>query len=249
MNDVLFSISDSGWSHHDVGLCGQRTFLRPCQGTEDPDAQGVGYPLHPTCKSAEEKVYIVDSDEFRRVELAERVAQLGHSTLHCGSAQEFHEAIGPKAAGVALLNIGPLEDGLSIHEWIIGRQLPIGVVYISHGVFLETAIHCLKIGALDILQWPVSSMTLRSSLREAIAVNRPLFCAKQGRSVASHLLALLTPSELHVANLIAKGYTINSIAQMLNRSVHTIKIHKKRISIKFNARTSASIANIVNLAS
>jgi DNA-binding CsgD family transcriptional regulator len=65
--------------------------------------------------------------------------------------------------------------------------------------------------------------------------------------VARERYARLTPREVQVARLMSTGKRNQQIAEDLGISPKTLDIHRANLMHKLEARTTASVANLVNL--
>jgi DNA-binding CsgD family transcriptional regulator len=66
-------------------------------------------------------------------------------------------------------------------------------------------------------------------------------------SAARARFARLTPREVEVAGMMAQGKPNREIAEKLGISPKTLDIHRANLTHKLEARTSAEVANLVNL--
>ncbi len=88
------------------------------------------------------------------------------------------------------------------------------------------AVAAIKAGACDCLEKPVQPDQLTALVQRLLI----------GRGVPTHYgLKVLTPTEVHVLQLILAGETSQEIAAELHRSVQTIHVHRKNILRKLHA--------------
>ncbi|MFC3173994.1 response regulator transcription factor [Novosphingobium bradum] len=234
------------WSLNNAGLCGIRTFLRPCQSPEAASLPDSGFPLHPICKPDNETVYIVDDDEAFLEEAVEAVELFGHRVRGFRSGNELREIAEDDPTGCLLLDIKlPGQDGISIHEWIVKNGFALSVIYVSGTQDVGTVAHCMKAGAVEFIQKPFGEMALRNAIHIGIAQSRKMRCWSQSTQLVRALVGTLTPTELLVAQMIAKGFPTKSIASDMDRSENTVKIHRHRIFSKLKVNSTASVANIL----
>src|SRR5947209_507925 len=66
-------------------------------------------------------------------------------------------------------------------------------------------------------------------------------------ATARERFARLTPRERQVASMMATGQPNREIAEQLGISVKTLDIHRANLVHKLHARTTADVANLVNL--
>lgn len=235
------------WSLNNVGKCGIRTFLRPCQTPDVAPQPDGGFPLHPICKAGHETVYIVDDDADFLAEAIEAVELFGHRARGFRSGDELRAIADADPTGCVLLDIKlPGQDGISIHEWIVKNGFMLSVIYISGTQDVGTVAHCMKAGAVEFIQKPFGEMTLRNAVRVGIAHARKMRCRTHSTQMVRSMVETLTPTELLVAQMIAKGFPTKSIASHMERSENTVKIHRHRIFSKLKVNSTASVANILS---
>jgi FixJ family two-component response regulator len=236
-----------GWSLAHHSACGQTAFMRPCQLTPGTDKPDLAYPLAPLCATTNEMVFAVDDDPVFRAEIVETLAYFGYPAMACASAAELQSEVSRYQSGCILLDLKlPGEDGLSIQRWLHRAGITLPVVYISATQDIGTIIHCMKSGIVDFLQKPFTEMALRRAVEEAIGLSRKRHCFQQSQHMVKRLLATLTPTELLVARMIARGYVTKQIAAEMQRSENTVKIHRQRIFQKLMINSTASVANLLH---
>ena len=226
--------------------CGQELFLRPCQGCEHVLADSSVFPLHDICKGAPEKVFIVEDDPDLLEEIAELVSFSGYEVHPCRNADELRAGIAGAQTGCVLLDIGlPGQDGLALQEWIVAAGLNLPVVFISGMNRLDTAVHCMKAGAIDYLRKPFNEIDLRRAINRGISLSRKNHCRQESVKSVKEVVASLTPTELEVARKMAHGLPTKVIAAEMGRSENTIKIHRHKIFGKLLVYSPASVANLL----
>lgn len=234
------------WSLNNVSRCGMRTFLSPCQIGEQKSVPDSGFPLHPICRPEGETVYIVDDEKDFLDEMVEAVRLFGYNARGFQSGDELRVIADGDPCGCILLDIKlPGQDGISIHEWIRQSNLAMAVVYISGTQDVDTVAHCMKIGATEFVHKPFGEMALRNAVRNGIAAARKMRCRHKSAQLVKSMIGTLTPTELHVAQMIARGHPTKSVASDMGRSENTVKIHRHRIFSKLKVNSTASVANIL----
>lgn len=191
-------------------------------------------------------MYIVDDDKDFLDEMVEAVRLFGYDARGFQSGDDLRVIAGENPCGCILLDIKlPGQDGISIHEWIRQSNLALSVVYISGTQDVDTVAHCMKIGAIEFVHKPFGEMALRNAVRIGIAEARKLHCRHMSAELVKSIVNTLTPTELHVAQMIAKGHPTKSVASDMGRSENTVKIHRHRIFSKLKVNSTASVANIL----
>jgi len=247
MSEADISITDSTkWALRDTTKCGLRAYMRPCQTL---GCEGISYdsaPLADQCATPNQMVFIVEDDTVLREELVEIVASQGHAVMGMQSAMELQSMAQTYETGCVILDIRlPGQDGLSIQEWMNGVKSPFPIIFLSGVRDVATIVSCMKAGAVEFLPKPFEEMALRRAVNTAIGVSRQRHCLQVSQDLIRRLVAKLTPTELVVAKLIARGYPTKSIANELGRSENTVKIHRHRIFSKLSVSSAASVGNII----
>lgn len=203
--------------------------------------------MAPICQTADEAVIVVEDEPDLRKLLVELIASLGYNAVGCASSTELQEQITRFSSGCILLDIKlPGLDGLAIQEWLAKSDNLLPLIFMSGANDVDAAVQGMKGGAIEFLPKPIQEMALRKAVNAGVAKSRKLHCQQQSTQLVRSLIRSLTPTELRVARLIAKGYPTKLIASDLERSENTIKIHRHRIFSKLKVNSSASVANLLN---
>ena len=100
--------------------------------------------------------------------------------------------------------------------------------------------------AVEFLPKPFDEMALRRAVNSAIGISRKRHCMQISQEMVRELLDTLTPSELVVAKMIARGYPTKLVADELGRSENTVKIHRHRVFGKLRVNSAASVSNVMS---
>jgi len=192
-------------------------------------------------------VHVVDDDASFRTAVERRLKKAGYEVAIYPSAQDLLDRLpGESEPACILLDVripglsGPeLQDRLSE----LGSTLPI--VFLTGYADVQTTVRTIKAGAEDFLTKPVSSEDLLAAVERALA--RQL--AARGRrdkldTVRAHI-AMLTPREREVFQLIVRGNTNKQVGNVLGATERTIKAHRHRVMEKMQVQ---SLAELVSLA-
>jgi RNA polymerase sigma factor (sigma-70 family) len=192
-------------------------------------------------------VHVVDDDAAFRTAIERRLKKAGYGVATYPSAQHLLDRLPNESElGCVLLDVripglsGPeLQDRLSE----LGSTLPI--VFLTGYADIQTTVRAIKAGAEDFLTKPVSSKELLAAVERALAHHQ----AERGQrdkldAVRAHI-AMLTPREREVFELVIRGKTNKQVANVLGATERTIKAHRHRVMEKMQVR---SLAELVSLA-
>lgn len=111
----------------------------------------------------------------------------------------------------------PEMDGIELLTNIKRRISCVPVLVVTGYGDIPTAVRAIKAGAEDFIEKPLDKGTLISVVKSILHENEPASTAA-GRP--------LTPTQTKVLKLIIDGNSNKEIANLLNRSVRTIEVHR-----------------------
>jgi two-component system response regulator FixJ len=189
-------------------------------------------------------VHVVDDDDGVRDSLRFLLEGAGLNVATYDGAHALLAA-GPGPAGCILSDFRmPGIDGLQLQSMLTenGVRLPV-IIMTAHGE-VPLAVRALKGGAVDFLQKPFGDEQLLDAVHRALETNRQAVEAEAATSMAAEKLALLTPREHEVLDLLVTGKSNKEIAKALGNSPRTIDVHRARVFEKLQA---ASLPDLVHL--
>ncbi len=183
-------------------------------------------------------VYIVDDNEAARQSLTWLIESVGLTARAFSSPRQFLDSCAPSAVGCLVLDMRmPGMSGLELqgrlHE--LGYTLP--VIFITAYGELQTAVKAMKNGAIDFLEKPYDSEQLLAHIQKALREHVK-------RAGVEECIALLTPREKQVLDLVAEGRSSRDIAEHLAISQKTIEAHRTSIMRKMRVRSVSELISI-----
>jgi DNA-binding NarL/FixJ family response regulator len=196
-------------------------------------------------------VLVVEDDPATRQALVEKIEQdpLLHVTAACGSMLEARGAIARGEARVALMDLGlPDGDGTDLIRLATGRETPMEVMVITVFADERHVVRAIEAGATGYLLKDADARSVARSIHDLLAGGSPISTA-----IARHLLrrfrrdpppaepgageVRLTPREMEVLEVVARGYSNAEISGLLELSLHTVNSHIKSIYRKLAVRS------------
>jgi len=192
-------------------------------------------------------VYIVDDDVSFQTAIRRRLQLAGYEVQMYLSAEQFldQQPNDNNRSGCLLLDVripglkGPELQG-RLHE--AGSTLPI--VFVSAYENIQTTVQTVKAGAEDFLIKPVTSDVLLAAIERAIArhdVSRKL---QSELNLLRAQIAMLTPRERQVFDLVVRGKINKQIAFALGPTERTIKAHRHMVMEKMDVQSLAELVLI-----
>lgn len=189
-----------------------------------------------------------DDDKVRRSEAF--VLELdGWRTRGFASAEAFLAEDDPAAPGCIVLDVRmPGMSGLELQAALrrSGRSIPI-LFLTGHGD-LDMAVAALKRGAADFCTKPIAPKKLQAAAAKLVRWHQAFCRSAAEKEAVQALFAALTPRELEVVRLAAKGLLNKEIAGLLGASEQTVKIHRSNAAKKLDARSAVDFVELLRIA-
>jgi len=195
---------------------------------------------------SEPTVYVVDDDPGLRHSLAELMESVGHPYRMFSSSSEFRAGYDRSKPGCLVLDIRLERDnGLDVQEDLARTGIDIPVIILTgHG----DVAHCrraFKSGAIDFLEKPVDPERLLECVSKGIAIDREAREKATERREIERRVALLTPRERDVLELLLDAKTSRDIGDTLGISGRTVEKHRREILRKLEVESAAAVIRTI----
>lgn len=191
-------------------------------------------------------VIIIDDDQSVRRALEGLFQSVGLLTESYASVLEYLAASSPEAAGCIVLDIRlPGQSGLEFQEVLAKGDHPRSTVLISAHVDVPMAVRAMKAGAIDVLAKPVREQDLLEAVNRGLAQDRHRREQAARDALLRSRFDTLTERERQVLTLVAAGLLNKQIAQRVNVTEATVKLHRSQVMRKMEA---GSLADLVRMA-
>jgi two-component system response regulator FixJ len=194
---------------------------------------------------SEPTVFIVDDDPSVLKGLCLLMTSVKLNVETYSSAQEFLDSYNPDRPGCLLIDMRmPGISGLELQEILQSRNIFIPTIFITGYGEVMDAVQAMKKGAIDFIEKPFNSQYLLDQVHKAIAEDAQIRKKQAQQQVASASLALLTPREREVMDLVIAGKANKVIARELGLSMKTVEFHRAHMMKKMKVD---SVAELVDL--
>jgi two-component system response regulator FixJ len=188
-------------------------------------------------------VHIVDSDSSRRALIASRLYE---RSFHAEIYEDIEELVSQAPLRGALLVNGD-DESFSVDtliETLVSNESYIPVAFFSSDPSPQKIVRAMLSGALDYLQWPLSSDVLRDSIVRLTRLGEARAKVERRKAEARKLVENLTPRERDVLRGIVGGGSNKTIAGDLGISVRTVEIHRGNMMSRLSARSTSDAVRI-----
>ncbi|MFA4992731.1 MAG: response regulator [Candidatus Omnitrophota bacterium] len=128
-------------------------------------------------------------------------------------------------------------NGLVLQEVMKRKGIFIPVIFITGHGDIPMSVKAMKAGAVDFLPKPFTENKLLNAIAFAILKSKAQNKEQAEILKIKHRIKTLSPRELEVFRLVAKGMLSKQIAQKRGTALQTIKVHRGRVMQKMQAKT------------
>jgi FixJ family two-component response regulator len=183
-------------------------------------------------------VYIVDDDVSICRALSLLLKSYGFKVQTFTRSSDFLACKHPKVSSCLLLDIRiPDMNGLVLQDTMAARQLIIPIIFITGHGDIPMSVKGMKAGAIDFLPKPFTKKKLLNAITAAIIKSKAQNKEQAEISKIKRRIRTLSPRELEVFQLVAKGMLSKQIARKRGTALQTIKVHRSRVMQKMRAKT------------
>ncbi|WP_039058415.1 response regulator [Enterobacter sp. Bisph1] len=189
-------------------------------------------------------VYIVDDDNAVRRAIVRLLAAEGYRALDFASAEAFlaHPLVTVPACLILDLNM-PVADGFDVASALKDRGRALPIIFLTGYGTIPLTVQAMKAGAREFLTKPVESERLLGAVADALNVAAQEFDQQQEQFALRQRHLSLTPREQEVFELAISGLLNKQIAAELGVSEITVKVHRRRVMDKMQARSLADLVH------
>jgi RNA polymerase sigma factor (sigma-70 family) len=191
---------------------------------------------------SEPTVFIVDDDPSVLKGLSLLVKSVKLNVEAYSSAQEFLDSYNPVQPGCLLIDMRmPGISGLELQEILHSMNILIPTIIITGYGEVTYAVQAMKNGAIDFIEKPFKGQYLLDQVHKAIAEDAQIRKKQAQQQVVSASLALLTPREREVMDLVIAGKANKVIALELGLSTKTVELHRAHMMKKMKVDSVAEL--------
>ena len=132
-------------------------------------------------------------------------------------------------------------SGLELYDEMRRRSIDLPVIFITGFGDIEMAVNAMKAGAVDFIAKPYKEQELLDRVQKAVKRSVEMKQQSDADTKARGRLALLSPRERQVLDLVVAGEPSKRIAHVLNLSLKTVEFHRANIMKKLEAKSVAEL--------
>lgn len=191
-------------------------------------------------------VHFIDDDDSLRTAISRLLGAAGYTVRQYASGDAFLQER-ELGGGCILLDIGmPGLSGVQLQEHLNARNSILPIIFLTGQGDIATSVRTIKAGAEDFLCKPVDQAQLCAAIERAFERYRSTARNRSAQQALEARIALLSPRERQVFDLVITGLLNKQIADRLGMTERTVKAHRAAITEKMQMR---SVAELVAAAS
>ncbi|AMJ59983.1 response regulator transcription factor [Bosea sp. PAMC 26642] len=192
-------------------------------------------------------VFVVDDDPAMRMSLESLLQSVGHTVAAFETAREFRMAPRPDLPSCLVLDVRlPGQSGLEFQREIGRTASPPPIVFITGHGDVPMSVAAMKAGAVEFLTKPFRDQDLIDGVHRAIELDRRRRAKAAMLGELRERVATMTQREREILPLVAAGRMNKQIAQTLQLSEVTVKVHRAQVMQKLKANSVADLVRIAD---
>jgi len=199
----------------------------------------------PVTPPAASLVFIVEDDAIIRHYLRDLLEDNGWQVKDYANAEDFLQGDHRDGACLVLDAELPGMNGLDLLLDLTKRGRRIPTIMITGSARLEVAVDALKAGASDFIQKPIRPADLLGGIERLREMAVDAGKAIANREDAAARLALLTPRQRQIMDLVLEGHPSKNIAADLGVGQRTIESHRAAIMRRTKVKSLPALARLV----
>ena len=185
-------------------------------------------------------VYLIDDQKAVREALSEMLAVFGFMVETYESADNFLAAMRNPQVGCIVADVRmPGTDGIALVRELARRKIGLPVVLISGHADVPMAVTGIKAGAEDFIEKPIDDAQLVAAINRGLTRTFSEQARQESRDQLTAQFARLTPRQVQIFDLVAQGFTSQSIAAKLDISTRTVESYRTQVMEKMRAESIA----------
>lgn len=191
-------------------------------------------------------VYVVDDNASFRKAIQLTLDKTGYRVVTCASAEQLlDQRPDENAVGCILLDVRmPGLSGPELQSRLTELGWTMPIVFLTGYTDISITVKAIKAGADNFLIKPVSEDQLLRAIKVAIARHEKERALRGELEALRARLAILTPRQRQVFEVIVRGKTNKHAARELGCTERTIKEHRRVIMEKMQVQSVAELVRI-----
>jgi FixJ family two-component response regulator len=190
-------------------------------------------------------VFVVDDDPSIRRAIKRLVESVGLRVEGLGSAQEFLRSQRPDAPSCLVLDVRlPGMSGLDFQRELREDNIHIPIIFITAHGDIPMTVRAMKAGAVEFLTKPFRDQELLDAIQQGLERDHARRAKEAEVRKLRERFESLTPRERELLPWVVSGLLNKTIADAIEASEATVKVHRSQIMRKMGASSMADLVRM-----
>lgn len=192
-------------------------------------------------------VYVIDDDDSLRGALETLFRSVGFKVQTFASAEEILKQELPEVPSCLVLDVRLKGiSGLDLQLQLAESKDKLPIIFMSGHGDIAMSVRAMKAGALDFLSKPFREQDLLDAVANALTSSQLSREMSYTHMKLAERFTKLTTRERQIMTFAVNGLMNKHIAAELDLREITVKIHRRSVMIKMNARSFADLVKMGN---
>ena len=190
-------------------------------------------------------VFVVDDDPSVRRAIKRLVESVGLRVEGLGSAQEFLRSERPDAPSCLVLDVRlPGISGLDFQRELMEANIHIPIIFITAHGDIPMTVRAMKAGAVEFLTKPFRDQELLDAIQQGLERDHARRAQEAEVRKLRERFESLTPRERELLPWVVSGLLNKTIADAIEASEATVKVHRSQLMRKMGALSMADLVRM-----
>ena len=190
-------------------------------------------------------VFVVDDDPSIRRAIKRLVESVGLRVEGLGSAQEFLRSQRPDAPSCLVLDVRlPGMSGLDFQRELREANIHIPIIFITAHGDIPMTVRAMKAGAVEFLTKPFRDQELLDAIQQGLERDHARREQEAEVRKLRERFESLTPRERELLPWVVSGLLNKTIADAIEASEATVKVHRSQLMRKMGASSMADLVRM-----
>jgi len=199
----------------------------------------------PVPSELEPLVYVIDDEEMVRDALVRLLRSAGFCAKSFAAPEDALLQEWPSVPMCILLDMNlKTMNGFDVQSRLTQAGVQIPIIFLTGYGSIPMSVRAIKAGAHEFLTKPIDDEELLEVVRRALIQDEANLAERAFTAEVLRRATALTPREMDVFELAVEGRMIKQMAHELGTQEVTVKVHKRRVMSKMQAKTLIDLAKM-----
>ncbi|CAN7780510.1 response regulator transcription factor [Paraburkholderia hospita] len=193
----------------------------------------------------EPMVYVIDDEASVRNALVNLLSSAGFKAEGFASPADVLSRELPPVPMCIVLDMNlQSTNGFAVQDQLAQKGVQVPIIFLTGYGSIPMSVRAIKAGAQEFLTKPPDDEEFLGAVKRAVEQDEANLIEREFNAGVMRRAASLTPREMDVFELAVEGKMIKQMAHALGTQEVTVKVHKRRVMSKMEAKTLIDLARM-----